>query len=72
MAQFFGTVLLGWVVGVTAANDALLTAILVTATIATLMAAGGLFAQKSRYAITVETTFVVAMVVIMILVHAVL
>ena len=70
--QFVATFLLAWVVGVTASNDALLTIVLVAVTIVALMGAGGLFAQKSRYAIVTETTFVLAMVVIMILVHAVL
>jgi len=43
MAQFVATFMLAWVVGVTAANDALMTIILVTATIAALMAGGGMF-----------------------------
>ncbi len=72
VSQLVATFLLAWVVGVTAANDALLTVILVAVTIAALMGAGGMFAQKSRYAVFTETGFVLTMVVIMILVHAVL
>ena len=72
VTQLIATFLLAWVVGVTAANDALVTIILVTVTIAALMAAGGMFARKSRYAIVTEAGFVVVMVVIMILIHAVL
>lgn len=70
--QVVGTFLLAWVVGVTAASDALLTIILILATIVALMVAGGLFSQKSSYAIATEAGFVVAMVVVMIIVHAIL
>lgn len=68
--QLLGTFLLAWVVAVTAANDALLTIILVGVTIATLLAAGGMFSRKSSYAIAAEAGYVIVMVVIMILVHA--
>lgn len=69
--QAAGTFLLAWVVGVTAANNALLTVILVVATIVALMLAGALFAQKSRYAMFTEAGFVVAMAVIMIAVQGI-
>ncbi len=72
LAQFVATFLLAWIVGVTAAADALLTIILVALTIMALMGAGGLFSRKSHYAIATETGFVAAMVAIMILVHAAL
>lgn len=68
--QAIGTFLLAWVVGVTAAKDALLTILLVTATIAALMVAGGLFALKSPYAIATEAGFAAAMVAVMIAVQA--
>jgi hypothetical protein len=64
--QAIGTFLLAWVVGVTAANNALLTVILVVATIVALMLAGSLFIRKSNYAMFTEAGFVVAMAVIMI------
>lgn len=70
VAQLVATFLLAWVVGVTAANDALLTVILITLTIAALMGAGGLFAKKSTGAIAIESGFVIAMVAVMIVVHA--
>lgn len=66
IAQALGTFLLAWLVGITAANEALLTIILITLTIVVLMTAGGLFSKKSSYAIATEAGFVVAMVVIMI------
>ena len=65
--QFVATFLLAWIIGVTAVANALLTAILIVLTIVCLMVAGGLFGQKSRYAITTEAGFVVVMAVIMII-----
>ena len=72
LAQAFGTFLLAWVVGISAAQDALLTIIVIVLTIVTLMVAGGLFSQKSRYAITTEAGFVVAMAVVMMACQAVI
>jgi hypothetical protein len=70
--QAAGTFLLSWLVGVTAANNALLTIILTALTIMVLMAAGGFFTRKSGYAILAETGFVAAMVIVMILVQGIL
>jgi hypothetical protein len=72
VAQAVGTFLLAWVVGVTAASNALLTFILIVLTIVVLMFAGGLFARKSLYAIYTETGFIVAMAVVMFVAQAVL
>jgi hypothetical protein len=69
--QAAGTLLLSWVVGITAANNALLTIILIAIAVMVLMAAGGLFSRKSTYAIAAETGYVAAMVVVMILVQAI-
>ena len=66
LAQAIGTFLLAWVVGVTAAADALLTIVLTVLTLAVLMVAGGRFSQKSGYAIATEAGYVIAMVIIMI------
>jgi hypothetical protein len=71
VVQFVGTFLLAWVVGITAAHNALLTIILVAATIMVLLAANGMFGMRSRYAIAVEIGFVAAMVVLMIIVQGV-
>lgn len=65
--QMIATLLLSWVIGVTAASNLLSTAILITITIVCLMAASGLFCQKSRYAIATETGFIVVMVGVMII-----
>ncbi len=71
-AQLFGTFLFAWMIGVTAANDAPATAVLVALTIAVLQAASGLYSQKSSYAIATESGFVIAMAMVMILCHVLL
>lgn len=70
--QAAGTFFLSWLIGITARENMLMTALLVAVTAATLIKANGLFAQKSYYAIVVESTFVLAMVAVMIAVHAIL
>ncbi len=69
--QAIGTLLFAWVVGVTAASNALLTIILIVVAIVTLLAAGGLFAKKSGYAIATEAGFILAMTVVMIVVQGI-
>lgn len=66
VVQLIGTFLLSWVVGIGAANNALLIIILISLTFAVLMIAGGLYSQKSHYAILVEAGYVMAMVLVMI------
>lgn len=68
--QFIGTLLMAWVIGITAANEALLTAGLIVVTITVLLTAGSLFHQNNRFAVTTESGFVVVMAVIMILCQA--
>ncbi len=72
IVQAIGTFLLAWLVGVTAASNALATIILVGLTLIALMAAGGLFTSKSSYAIAAETTYVAAMLVITIAAQGIL
>lgn len=72
IAQAIGTFLLAWVIGITATTDSLMLAILIAVTIAVLIKAGGFFAQKSKYAIMVESSYILVMVLIMIIVHAIL
>jgi len=71
-SQAVGLFLLAWVVGVTAANSALLTFILIVAAIAVLMVSGGLFAKKSSYAIRTEAGYLIAAAVVMFLAQAIL
>lgn len=72
IAQAVGTFLLAWVIGITETTNSLATAVLIAVTIAVLIKANGLWSQKSRYAIMVESGYILAMVVVMILVHAVI
>lgn len=69
--QALGLFLLAWVVGVTAASNALLTFILIVVTIAVLMASGGMFARKSTYAIRTEVGYLVAAALVMFIAQAV-
>lgn len=72
IAQGAATFLLAWVIGVTASLNSLPLAVLIGLMVAGLIKANGLFAQKSTYAIITETGYILAMVLIMVAVHAVL
>jgi len=71
LAQLFGTAMLAWTIAVAVANDALPVAVLIVLTVASLLAAGGMFSLKSSYAVCAESGFVVTMAVIMIACHAI-
>lgn len=71
LTQAIGTFLLAWVIGITETTDSLYLAILITLTIATLIKANGFFGGKTKYAIFVETSFVIVMVIIMIIAQAI-
>ena len=66
LTQLIATFLLALLVGVHNANQAHPTMLLTLLVILFLMAAGGLFSQKSAYAIRTELGFVLAMVIIMV------
>ncbi|MEM7292641.1 MAG: DUF1761 domain-containing protein [Pseudomonadota bacterium] len=70
--QAVGNILLSVTIGITAAANHLMMAILVVLTIVFLLVANGLFVQKSRHAVSVEAGFVIAMAVVMIVVQAIL
>lgn len=72
IVQLIGIFLLALVVGVTATTDALITAILAILAAATLIAGGGLFAQKNGYAVRVEAGYVIVTGVILIAAQALL
>lgn len=72
VTQIIGIFLLAWVFGVTAANEALLTIILVVLALAALIFSGGMFAKKSMYAVYTESGFIIVMGVILFLAQAVL
>lgn len=67
VTQLIATFLLSWVVGVTAAQNALMTVILIVVMLVLFIVANGFFGKKSGYAITVEAGFIVAMAVVMII-----
>jgi hypothetical protein len=63
---------MAWLVGITAVNDLLLTALLVILTIGLLQVGAGLFAQKSRAAALIDGGYVVMMGALMIAAQGVL
>ena len=69
--QLIATFLLAWLVGITAANNALATCILIIIAIMCFVMTAGMFAKKSTYAIATETSFIIAMGVIMIVVQGI-
>lgn len=65
--QILGMLLMSWVIGITAAQNALFTAILVILAITALILANGYFARKSAYAIRTEAGFIIVAGIIMII-----
>jgi hypothetical protein len=72
IVQLIGTFLLSWLVGITAAHNALATIILIVSTIIALIVANGIFVSKGKYAIATEAGFIAAMAVVMIAVQGIL
>jgi VIT1/CCC1 family predicted Fe2+/Mn2+ transporter len=72
VSQALGLFLLSWAVGVTAANAALLTFILIVLALAVLLASGGLFSKKSTYAIATESGYVLVAALVMFVAQGVL
>lgn len=72
LAQAVATFLLAWVVGVILFSGSTAFLVLVTLMVVTLIKANGFFAGKTNYAIFVETSFIIAMVVLMWLVQTVI
>lgn len=69
LTQAVATLLLAILIDLATADGDMGHAILVALTIAAFIKANGLFGGKSKYAITVETTYVVAMAAIMLAVQ---
>lgn len=72
VVQLMATFLLSWVVGVTAARNALMTIILIVLMLVLFIVANGFFGKKSSDAVAVEAGFVVAMAVVMIVIQGIL
>ena len=66
VVQALGLILMSWFVGVTAANEALLTVILATLAFAVLGYSGGMFANKGAYSRNVDAGYLIAVLVVMI------
>ncbi len=66
VVQLIGTFLLAFVIGITATNDALVTAILAILSVMVLMAGNALFKQNAGYTVAVDSGYTLAMGVIMI------
>ena len=70
ITQAMGTFALAWLVGITTANTALLTTILILAMLILLIVSNGKYAQKSNAAVCIEASYIVAMGIIMIICQA--
>lgn len=71
ITQALGTFCLAWLVGITAANNSLLTCILMIAMLVLLIVSNGKYAQKSNTAVVIEGAYIVAMAVVMIICQAI-
>jgi len=69
--QAVGLFLMSWFVGVTAANNALLTVILATVAFSVMLMAGGMFARHSSYANHVNAGFWLVSLVIMVIANGI-
>jgi len=72
IAQLIATFLLAWLIGINDMRGSLATAALILVTIAAFVATNSMFVSKSGAAIAIETSFVIAMGVVMLAVHALL
>jgi hypothetical protein len=72
VSQGVALLLLAWIFGITAANEDLLTVILVVLAIAAFIVSAGMFAKKSMYAIYTEAGYIIASGVVMFIVQAIL
>lgn len=72
VAQIVALLLLAMVVGITATNDALITAVLAILAAAAFAVSNGAFCRKSSFAMAVDGGYVVAAGVVMILVQGLL
>ncbi|MBL4646472.1 MAG: twitching motility protein PilT [Hyphomicrobiales bacterium] len=66
VTQLVATFLLSWLVGITAANEALATIILIILALVCFTVSTGLFVKKSSYAVGADAGFIIVMGIIMI------
>ena len=72
VTQAVGLLLMSWFVGVTAANNALLTVILATVAFTLLGYSGGMFGRQNAYVRNVNAGYWIAALVVMIVCQAIL
>lgn len=70
--QLISTFVLAILIGITASQNALTTAILILVTLAGFVMSMGLFVKKSTYAVAVDGSFIVVMGIVMIIIQAIL
>ena len=70
--QLIGTFLFAWLIGIAAAREELLLAMMIALTVGVLLAASDLFGENSRYAAMVEGAFPVTMGIIMVVCQLIL
>jgi len=71
ITQFVSTFFLALLVGITAAQNALATIILVVLTVAGFVMSTGLFVRKTNFAIAVDGSFIVIMGVVMVIIQGI-
>ena len=71
VSQVVALLLLSWLFGITAADNTLLTIILVVLAIAAFIVSGGMFTRKSSYAVWTDAGYIVVAGIIMFIAQAV-
>lgn len=72
VSQMLGLLLVSWLVGVTAASNALMTIVLAAIAFAVLGYAGGMFRKNSGYARMTDAGYLIASVIVMIVCQGIL
>lgn len=72
VSQFFGTLLLAWIVGLAVGNGSIASVVLITLAIFFIVIASNLMGEHTLYASLVEGGFVIAMAVIMVMCNLVI
>jgi hypothetical protein len=70
--QFFGTLLLAWIVSLAVGNDSIAFVVLISSTFVFLLIASNLIAEHTVYASIVEGAFVIVMTIIMVICNLIL
>lgn len=71
VTQLISTFFMAWLVGITAAQNALATIILIVLAIAGFVMSVGLFVKKSQFAVLVDGGFIVVMGIVMVIIQGI-